>query len=67
MADKKLKRPDFILQKDFFVKNDANEQETGPKHKSRRVQKEIKRRKQAVRKIKKYKAEHHSAYMLHFD
>ena len=31
MADKKLKRPDFILQKDFFVKNDANEQETGPK------------------------------------
>ena len=21
----------FILQKDFFVKNDANEQETGPK------------------------------------
>ena len=45
MADKKLKRPDFIL----------------------RVQKEIKRRKQAVRKIKKYKAEHHSAYMLHFD
>ena len=31
MADKKLKRQDFILQKDFFVKNDANEQETGPK------------------------------------
>ena len=31
MADKKLKRPDFILQKDFFVKNDANEKETGPK------------------------------------
>ena len=31
MADKKLKRPDFILQKGFFVKNDANEQETGPK------------------------------------
>ena len=65
MADKKLKRPDFILQKDFFVKNDANEQVQ--KNKSRRVQKEIKRRKQAVRKIKKYKAEHHSAYMLHFD
>ena len=65
MADKKLKRPDFILQKDFFVKNDANKQVQ--KNKSRRVQKEIKRRKQAVRKIIKYKAEHHSEYMLHFD
>ena len=31
MEATKLKRPDFILQKDFFVKNEENEQETGPK------------------------------------
>ena len=37
MADKKLKRPDFILQKDFFVKNDANEQETGPKKQKQNI------------------------------
>ena len=54
MADKQLKRPDFILQKDFFVKNDANEQETGPK-------------KQKQKSSKRNQAEHHSAYMLHFD
>ena len=44
MADKKLKRPDFILQKDFFVKNDANEQETGPK---KQKQKSSKRNQEA--------------------
>lgn len=67
MADKKLKRPDFILQKDFFVKMMRTSRKQVQKNKSRRAQKEIKRRKQAVRKIIKYKAEHHSAYILHFD
>lgn len=40
MAEKKLKRPDFILQKDFFVKDDAKEQVTGPK---KQKQKSLKR------------------------
>lgn len=31
MTDKKLKRTEFILQKDFFVKDDAKEQEANPK------------------------------------
>lgn len=67
MADKKLKRPDFILQKDFFVKNDANEQETGPKKQKQKSSKRNQETEASCKEKKKYKAEHHSAYMLHFD
>lgn len=31
MTDKKLKRTEFILRKDFFIKDDAKEQEANPK------------------------------------
>lgn len=34
MTDKKLKRPEFILHKDFFVKDDTKELETNQKQKS---------------------------------
>lgn len=37
MKDKKLKRPDFILQKDFFVKNDDELQNNKQNHPSEKT------------------------------